>query len=620
MAEENDDKSPAQADEKRRGVGKLVSFSDETATNGDYAAVLREDESKAEDDMPHQAESSPRTSTRRSSLRRVTDRPDHLQSSDQHKRASFAYSDKIVQGVEAADEDDLPGSLHGILTPSTMERIREEASALKIIDRFTSQLYEHIPQDHDGVEVRITNLNYRVKYDPFVNKIQTVYNQSVLYIAHKFIKRLLKLEKWPEKKRKYVLQDVTLNFEPGKMYLLLGPPGAGKTTLLKAVSARLSTNGKELDGSILYNGLCFHGRSDLFTRNIASYVGELDFHAPRLTVKETFDFAFQCKSGGTHAAKELVKTDAAREAIAKMDAEGTLVACVTQILGLAHVEDTFVGNSEEVRGVSGGQRRRVTFGEMIQSFPMPLICADEISNGLDAASIFDIISVVARANRVSKSTRIISLLQPSPETVALFDEVIVLAEGRVIYAGPVLAVEDYFARLGYRSPDFMDVADVLQILATPDGAALYDPSEDELLSSVPYTLAELAEIFRQSDEFESIQEKQREPWDSAWGLTDSERITTTATTAKLKRKYANSCWRSMNLNLRRNIVIWSRDKRFLIANAAKNLIMGVSVGGVFYQTDSVISLYGVLFQLNLFIMLGGSSLPCPDSAGRLLFR
>lgn len=62
--------------------------------------------------------------------------------------------------------------------------------------------------------------------------------------------------------------------------------------------------------------------------------------------------------------------------------------------------------------------------------------------------------------------------------------------------------------------------------------------------------------------------------------------------------------RNLWLNLVRNLVIWSRDKRFLIANAIKNLIMGVSVGGVFYQTTNSVSIFGVLFQLNLFIMLG----------------
>jgi hypothetical protein len=76
------------------------------------------------------------------------------------------------------------------------------------------------------------------------------------------------------------------------------------------------------------------------------------------------------------------------------------------------------------------------------------------------------------------------------------------------------------------------------------------------------------------------------------------------TTVALKKNYQNSGLRQTWLNLHRNLVIWSRDRRFLIANAVKNVIMGVSVGGVFFNTDSVISIYGVLFQLNLFIMLG----------------
>ena len=60
----------------------------------------------------------------------------------------------------------------------------------------------------------------------------------------------------------------------------------------------------------------------------------------------------------------------------------------------------------------------------------------------------------------------------------------------------------------------------------------------------------------------------------------------------------------MWLNFKRFILIWLRDKRFLIANAIKNIIMGCSVGGVFFQTDSIVSIYGVFFQIMLFIMLG----------------
>jgi hypothetical protein len=261
------------------------------------------------------------------------------------------------------------------------------------------------------------------------------------------------------------------------------------------------------------------------------------------------------------------------------------------------VANTFVGNSV-IRGVSGGQRRRVSTGEMSQSNTMPVMCMDEISTGLDAASTFDICNTIMQITRIDRATHIISLLQPSPETVSLFDEVILLGEGHVIYAGPVTEVEDYFANLGYRAPDQMDVADFLQVLSTSDGADLYI-GEDS-----PYTMAGFAQAFRDSDAFQRIQDRQTMPWETKWENTKSKDLQLTPTTAVLKTKYRNSGMRATWLNLHRNLVIWSRDKRFLTANAIKNFIMGISVGGVFFQTDSVVSIYGVLFQLNLFIMLG----------------
>ena len=333
--------------------------------------------------------------------------------------------------------------------------------------------------------------------------------------------------------------------------------------------------------------------------NVISFVGQLDFHAPRLTVQETLEFAFQCKSGGTHAPPEVIKTTEAQELIAKFDREKYRVNIGMKLLGLSHVANTFVGNSV-IRGVSGGQRRRVSTGEMSQSNTMPVMCMDEISTGLDAASTFDIVNTIMQMTRIDRATHIISLLQPSPETVSLFDEVILLGEGgHVIYAGPVTKVEDYFANLGYRAPDQMDVADFLQVLSTPDGKNLYIGDDS------PYTMDGFAQAFRNSNAFQRIKDRQTTPWETRWDTMKRKDLQhLTPTTVVLKTKYRNSGMRSTWLNLHRNLVIWSRDKRFLIVNAIKNIIMGISVGGVFFQTDSVISIYGVLFQLNLFIMLG----------------
>lgn len=163
-------------------------------------------------------------------------------------------------------------------------------------------------------------------------------------------------------------------------------------------------------------------------------------------------------------------------------------------------------------------------------------------------------------------------------------------------------IADYFADLGYRAPETMDIADFCQLIATPDGASLFDPDESD--RDKPYTMSELADAFPASQEFQRIKDGQEQPWEYTWKLPTKGEKVDQLTPIKLQREYANSGPRATWLNLVRNMVIWSRDKRFLIANAVKNVIMGISVGGVFFQTDSFASIYGVLFQLNLFIMLG----------------
>jgi ABC-type multidrug transport system ATPase subunit len=82
---------------------------------------------------------------------------------------------------------------------------------------------------------------------------------------------------------------------------------------------------------------------------------------------------------------------------------------------------------------------------------------------LPAATTFDITRLLGDATRVLRLTKIVSLLQPPPETVANFDELILLGEGKIIYSGPVNEVIDHFDSLGYEIPERMDVADWLQV-------------------------------------------------------------------------------------------------------------------------------------------------------------
>jgi ABC-type multidrug transport system ATPase subunit len=80
-----------------------------------------------------------------------------------------------------------------------------------------------------------------------------------------------------------------------------------------------------------------------------------------------------------------------------------------------------------------------------------------------AATTYDIVKLMSLIGRLNGAIKIVSLLQPPPETVALFDEIIVVDSGRVIYSGPVDEVVPHFNSLGYMLPDRMDAADWLQV-------------------------------------------------------------------------------------------------------------------------------------------------------------
>lgn len=490
-----------------------------------------------------------------------------------------------------------------ILTEEEIENMEIVSEALKVVIQSMEE-YQELAFTFP-IEVRMDKLTYSAPLTLNSNKIQTVYNSSLLYKVVKYFKDIGREKVAAEKGTKTILDNISLILKPGKMYLVLGPPGSGKSSLLKAIAGRLSTkNGEQISGTVSYNGRTFKDKTSLQIENAIAFVDQLDRHEPTLTVEEVFEFAFQCKRGGTHFD---ISNTSEKNKISKLtekaDAERLLVNTTLLSLGLDHVRDTFVGD-DVVRGVSGGQRRRVTLGEMMMN-GSPILCGDEISNGLDASSTFEIVQLLMLLSKYEKKTSMISLLQPSPETVSLFDDVILLAEGKCLYAGPIRLVEDYFAALGYKAPRHMDVADFLQLLSTSDAEKLFEPTGER---HSPHTAAELAELFRESTLGERILQELETPLMQVWSsvrhdINHYDKVNH-VDDSRFQKRYANSFPRSVFLNLRRNIRVWTRNKRVLIANAVKNIIMGVSVGGVFFQTDDVVSILGVLFQGMLFIMLG----------------
>ncbi|GAB9476965.1 Atp-binding protein, partial [Globisporangium polare] len=168
--------------------------------------------------------------------------------------------------------------------------------------------------------------------------------------------------------RKEILKNVSGVFKPGTMTLVLGQPSSGKSSLMKILSGRFPVKSNvKADGSITYNGIA---QATLFKRlpQFVTYTTQHDNHIPTLTVKETLEFAHKFSGGGfERRGDELLSNGTPEENKEAQDVTRALFEhhpeVIIQQLGLQNCQDTVVGDAM-LRGVSGGERKRVTTGEM----------------------------------------------------------------------------------------------------------------------------------------------------------------------------------------------------------------------------------------------------------------
>lgn len=132
-------------------------------------------------------------------------------------------------------------------------------------------------------------------------------------------------------------------------------------------------------------------------------------------------------------------------------------------LGIDHTADTMVGN-EYIRGVSGGERKRVSVAE-VMSTKAVLQCWDNSTRGLDASNALDFVKVLRRAADTQQKSMVATLYQAGNGIFNLFDNVLVLAEGREIYYGPTSMAKQYFEDMGFKCAPGANIADFLTSVA-----------------------------------------------------------------------------------------------------------------------------------------------------------
>ncbi|KJZ75242.1 hypothetical protein HIM_05436 [Hirsutella minnesotensis 3608] len=359
----------------------------------------------------------------------------------------------------------------------------------------------------------------------------------------------------------------------GEMLVVLGPPGSGCSTMLKTIAGEM--NGIHVgEGSYFnYQGIAaqeMHSRH----RGEAIYTAEVDVHFPQLSVGDTLTFAARARQP-----RQLP------EGITKHAFANHLRDVVMAMFGISHTVNTRVGN-EYVRGVSGGERKRVTISEAALS-GAPLQCWDNSTRGLDSANSIEFCRTLRLQTELFNSTAVVSIYQSPQSAYDLFDKATVLYEGRQIFFGRADAAKQYFINLGFECPARQTTPDFLTSM-TSSLERIVRPGFE---GKAPRTPDEFAAAWRNSAEYKQLQAeiekyKVAHPIDGA--DADAFRASRQAQQAKgqrTKSPYTLSYAQQIQLCLWRGWKRLTGDPSLTVGALIGNFVMALIIGSVFYNLD-----------------------------------
>ncbi|EPE03872.1 hypothetical protein F503_01762 [Ophiostoma piceae UAMH 11346] len=383
-----------------------------------------------------------------------------------------------------------------------------------------------------------------------------------------------------EQRRIDILRDFDGVVEKGEMLVVLGPPGAGCTTLLKTIAGE--TNGIYVDEKSFFNyqGMTaeeMHSKH----RGEAIYTAEVDVHFPQLSVGDTLTFAARAR------APREIPAGINRNMFAEH-----LRDVVMAMFGISHTINTRVGN-EYVRGVSGGERKRVTIAEAALS-GAPLQCWDNSTRGLDSANAIEFVRTLRTQTELFGNTAVVSIYQAPQSAYDMFDKVTVIYEGRQIYFGRTTDARQYFINLGFDCPARATTPDFLTSMTAPAERVVRAGWEGR----APRTPDEFSACWRKSEEYKALHvdiEAYKVSHPINGPDADAFRASKRAQQARSQR--ASSPF-TLSYNQQVKLCLWRGFRRLVgdpslsLTALFANSIMSLIIGSVFYNLkDDTSSFY-----------------------------
>jgi len=266
---------------------------------------------------------------------------------------------------------------------------------------------------------------------------------------------------------KEIIHGVSGAVLAGQMLAILGGSGAGKSTLLDILAQRKSTG--SITGSIYLNGTNVNDVQILFTR-CSGYVTQEDIFLKTMTVRENLRYFATMTLGGLSRAERYAE-----------------VENVMEELNISHVANSKIGGVTDSRGLSGGEKKRVSIAESLLRRPK-ILFLDEPTSGLDSYNSQAVMELLNNLAIKRQMTIVASIHQPRSTIFDLFDKLMILQRGKTAFFGDASAAQSYFEKQGYplpmgfNPPDFFIDVVLGKSNATTDFPSLF--GESDLCKSV----------------------------------------------------------------------------------------------------------------------------------------
>eukprot|EP00842_Homolaphlyctis_polyrhiza_P003323 jgi/Hompol1/3992/HPOL_000688-RA len=349
---------------------------------------------------------------------------------------------------------------------------------------------------------------------------------------------------------KRLLQGMNGSVKAGQVVAIMGGSGAGKSTLLNTLAGRVGPG--ELTGSILVNG---KPRNPATWQTDCAYVEQDDLMYQTLTVEETLSYAARLRLPSSMSKAE----KAAR------------VSEVIASLGLTGCRNTRIG-SQDARGISGGERKRVSIGIELVANPR-ILFLDEPTSGLDAFNALNVIATIKDLAVKQNKIVLMTIHQPRTDILDLFDKIILLSVGKMVWFGDTQAALEHFAALGHPLPAKTNPSDHFLDVIT------IDQRSPELRAASMERIDKFSEAWEKSKA--ALQTSSLIAKGVETGMTDQNSHTDTV--------WTEGGWKAawvteFSVLLNRNFVNVARDIGGLIATFIQSIVIMLLLGFIFFQS------------------------------------